>query len=235
MDEVGRNKIEVEIHQEKVDFVNDAYEKELQYWKRAALESVSTKNEAKELIDLAPSRVILVRKVKNEKMVNIDEIIFYLKSQYLAHNEEQRTFIQDIPSEENMPSFEAITGYLKTFSKSIKEDENMGLKNKTLIGGWILITSKVYRRQNLSCRFEDWLYEECRIKRQTSYNYRNLYKLMSVAPKLMNCRVNTTYFFKNHEILFKYFDEETQTPWKHAFFCTCEDCISYFGEPATVY
>ena len=24
---------------------------------------------------------------------------------------------------------------------------------------------------------------------------------------------------------------ETQTPWKHAFFCMCEDCISYFGEP----
>ena len=133
-----------------------------------------------------------------------------------------------------MPSFEAITGYLKTFSKSIKEDENMGLKNKTLIGGWILIISKICRRHNLSCQFEDWLYEECRIKRQTSYNYRNLYKLMSVAPKLMNCRVNTTYFFKNHEILFKYFDEETQTPWKHAVFSTYEVCISYFGEPATV-
>ena len=124
-----------------------------------------------------------------------------------------------------MPSFEAITGYLKTFSKSIKEDENMGLKNKTLIGGWILITSKGYRRQNLSCRFEDWLYEECRIKRQTSYNYRNLYKLMRVAPKSMNSRVNRTYFFKNYEILFKYFDEmETQTLWKHAFSCTYEDC-----------
>ena len=66
MDEVrSRNKIEVEIHQEKVDFTNDAYEKELRYWKRAALESVSIENEAKELIDLAPSRVILVRKVKN--------------------------------------------------------------------------------------------------------------------------------------------------------------------------
>ena len=82
MDKVrARNKIEVEIHQEKVDFINDAYEKELRYWKRAALESVSTENEAKELIELAPARVILVRKVKNEKTVNIDEIIFYLKSQ----------------------------------------------------------------------------------------------------------------------------------------------------------
>ena len=123
-------------------------------------------------------------------MVNIDEIIFYLKCQYLAYNAQERTFIPNILSKENMPSFEAITGYLKTFSKSIKEDENMGLKNKTLIGGWILITSKVYRRQNLSCRFEDWLYEECKINRRTNYNYRNLYKLMSVAPKLMKCRVN---------------------------------------------
>ena len=58
-----------------------------------ALESVSRENEAKEVIDLAPSRAILVRKVKNAKMMNIDEIIFYLKSQYLPHHEEQRTFI----------------------------------------------------------------------------------------------------------------------------------------------
>ena len=190
-----RNKIEVEIHQEKVDFMNDAYEKELRHWKKAALESVSNKSETKELIDLAPSRVILVLKIKNEKRVNIDEIIFYLKFQYLEHNDEERTFIPNISSKENMPSFEAITDYLKTFLKSIKEDENMGLKNKTLIGGWLLMASKVYKRQNLSCRFEDWLYEECKIKRQTNYNYRNLYKLMSAAPKLMNCRVNTTYFF----------------------------------------
>ena len=58
--------------------------------------------------------MILVRKVKNEKMVNIDEIC-YLKSQYLAHNNEERIFIPQIPSEQNMPSFETITGYLKTF------------------------------------------------------------------------------------------------------------------------
>ena len=67
-------------------------------------------------------------------------------------------------AKKNMPFFETITSYLKTFSKSIKEDENMSLKNKTLIGGWTLIASKVYRRENLSCRFEDWLYNECKIK-----------------------------------------------------------------------
>ena len=59
-----------------MDFLNDAYEKELRYWKRAALESVSTKNEARELIELAPMRVILVCKVKNQKVANIEEIIF---------------------------------------------------------------------------------------------------------------------------------------------------------------
>ena len=41
--------------------------------------------------------------------MNIDEIIFYLKSMYSTHNEEPKTFIDDIPTEE--PSFEAITNY----------------------------------------------------------------------------------------------------------------------------
>ena len=33
---------------------------------------------------------------------------------------------------------------------------------------------------------------------------------MSVAPKLMNCRVNTKYLAKNHEIIFKYFEENKE-------------------------
>ena len=99
----------------------------------------------------------------------------------------------------------------------------MGLKNKTLLGGWISVATKVYRREkNMSRRFEDWLYKECKVKKKTSYNYRNLHKLMWVAPKLVNCRVNITYFLKNHEILFNYFEEnEGQIPWKDEFLCTC--------------
>ena len=39
---------------------------------------------------------------------------------------------------------------------------------------------------------------------------------MSIAPKIMNCRVNITYFVKNHEILLNYIEEnEEQIPWKH--------------------
>ena len=65
----------------------------------------------------------------------------------------QGFFINNISSKE--PSFEVMTGYLKTFSKFIKEDENMSLKNKCLIGGWILVASKIYRREDLSYGFED--------------------------------------------------------------------------------
>ena len=55
----------------------------------------------------------------------------------------------------------------------MKENENMSLKNKTLMGGWVSTTAKVFRRdknilgENLPGRFEDWMYRECGIKKQT--------------------------------------------------------------------
>ena len=72
------------------------------------------------MVDLAPPRVLLIRKAKIENIVNIDEIIFYLKSMYSTHNKEPRTFIDDILT--NEPSFEAMTN-------RIKDDENISLKN----------------------------------------------------------------------------------------------------------
>ena len=75
------------------------------------------------MVHLAPLRALLIRKEKIKKTVNTDETIFYLKSMYSKHNEEPRTFIDDISTKE--PSFEEMTNYLKTFSKYIKDDENM--------------------------------------------------------------------------------------------------------------
>ena len=109
----------------------------------------------------------------------------------------------------------------------------MSLKNKCLFGGWILMPSKVYRKENLSYKFEDWLYCLYTIKKTDSYNYKFFFKLMSAAPKLINCKINATYFVKNHKIFLNYFnDSETQTPSKHAGVFLCEDCILYFREPA---
>ena len=76
--EVKEAEIEVDLHKEKVNFISNAYEKSLQYWKSAALMRVS-ENEASELIELAQRKVILASKAKNEKFDNIEEIIFYLK------------------------------------------------------------------------------------------------------------------------------------------------------------
>ena len=127
------------LSQEKINFINNTYQKELQYWKKVALKKALTKNETKELIDLAPSGVFLIHKaaIKNATRMNIHEIIFYLKSRFPTDNRNQITFIQDIPSQGDIPSFEAISEDQKTFSKPMKEDENIeyvSLKNNFLFG-----------------------------------------------------------------------------------------------------
>ena len=111
----------------------------------------------------------------------------------------------------------------------------MSLKNKVLMGGWISTAARVFRHDknmlgvNLPVRFEDWMYRECGMKKETIYNYKNLYKLMRLAPKLLNCRVNMTFFVKNREILFSHFEEnEEQIPCKHNVCCECETFSSYF-------
>ena len=57
MDAVRTKKIEIEVNQDKIDYKNYAYSEEVTYWRKAALEKVSTESEEKELMDLAPSRV----------------------------------------------------------------------------------------------------------------------------------------------------------------------------------
>ena len=48
------NEIEVNLSQEKIKVINDAYREELQYWEKVAVDSVLTENERKDLTDLAP-------------------------------------------------------------------------------------------------------------------------------------------------------------------------------------
>ena len=162
------NEIEVNLSQEKISFINDSYQKEVK--------KVSAENEAKGLIDLAPSTVFKIFKaaIKNGKKMNIDKIKFYLKSRYSTDNKNQITFIQDIPSQEDVHFLEVISDYLKTFSKSMKEDENMSLKNKVLFVACISIAAKAYRngkivkKKDVLHRFEDSKYIECKIKKANS-------------------------------------------------------------------
>ena len=65
----------------------------------------------------------------------------FLRNNYSPHTEE-RTLIGDIPQDDRF-SFEEIPDYLKTFSKSIRKVENIGLKNKVLLGGCISTAANV--------------------------------------------------------------------------------------------
>ena len=99
----------------------------------------------------------------------------------------------------------------------------MSLRNKALFGGWIAVARMVYKRDkliDLFRRFDYWMDKEFKIKKQTIYDYINLYELM-------NCRVNMTYFVKNHGVLMTYF-KRRQIVWKHQHDFTCEECNFYF-------
>ena len=171
------NRIVANLPQEKIDFINAAYAEKVDYWKRAALAS-KNEEERKQLTDLAPWKVFLACKDAGKSNVeNIYEMLFYLRKNYSPHTEE-RARIEDIPQDDRF-SFEEMSDYLKTFSKSVIEVENMTLKNKVLLGGWISKAAKVFRRnrmrgKNLPNWFEDWIFKECGIKKQTIYNYKNL-------------------------------------------------------------
>ena len=54
MDEVRTKQRQIEVNQERIDYINYAYSEEMTYWKKAALERVSAESEEKELVDLAP-------------------------------------------------------------------------------------------------------------------------------------------------------------------------------------
>ena len=51
------NKIKLNLSEEKINFLNDIYQKKLKYWKEAALKKATDEDEANELKDLAPLRV----------------------------------------------------------------------------------------------------------------------------------------------------------------------------------
>ena len=59
-------KIELEVNQEKIDYINYAYNEEMRNQKKTTLAQVLNETEEKELIDLAPSKVLLIRKEKSE-------------------------------------------------------------------------------------------------------------------------------------------------------------------------
>ena len=48
----------------------------------------------------------------------------------------------------------------------MKENENFSLKNKTLMGSWLIKVARIFRRDKITLRkslpgkFKDWIYKE---------------------------------------------------------------------------
>ena len=103
------NRTEANFPQEKIDFINDAHAKEVDYWKRITLEGRS-KDEKKQLRNLASLEVFLARKDAGKSRVeNIHKIRFYSRKNYSSHTEEQAR-IDDIPQDDRF-SFEEMSDY----------------------------------------------------------------------------------------------------------------------------
>ena len=130
------NRIEANLPQEKIDFINAAYAEEVDYWKRAALGS-KNEEEIKQLTDLVALKVFLTLKDTGKSSVN----------NYSLHTEE-KACIENILQDDRF-SFEEMSDYLKTFSKSVVEVKNMTLKNKVLLCGWISTAAKVFRHDKM--------------------------------------------------------------------------------------
>ena len=81
--EEGRavNRIEANLPQEKIDFINAAYAEEVDYWKRAALGS-KNEEERKQLTDLAHLKVFLACKDARKSSVENIYMLFYLRKNY---------------------------------------------------------------------------------------------------------------------------------------------------------
>ena len=67
---------EAEGRTRKIETELNAYNNEITYWKKAAFARVLNDSKEEELAGLAPSRVLLIRKEKGKKTVNIDKITF---------------------------------------------------------------------------------------------------------------------------------------------------------------
>ena len=172
---------EVNLSQDKIDCITSVYQTQVRYWKETALKNVSD-NDANELKVLAPPDLFLTRKPrKDAREINIDEIFYYLKSQYFD-NENQIHLIKKYSSEH---SLEGMLEEIKVISKHVKETENASLKNNVLFGEWLSNAHNRYKYikdMDLPKQFDKWVHKECGMVKQTMYNYINFYKLMCIAP-----------------------------------------------------
>ena len=223
--------IELSIKPEICDIVNMEMERERDYWKTKALEN----GDQSSLLANAPKgRKLRARRKAIEKSEDIDTILMEHKSNYSGEEIQQLGYLTSIPSIRSV-TFEEVRRRVEECSIMSRKSKNFVDKNGYTFGSWLLLAERVYRRErflnrnhSLPKQFAVWV-KAFGVSKTSADTYKRIYKLVSKAPRLINCQMSVNRFLKHYDIMIEYFDSDVQSPWKHALTCSCESCLSYFS------
>ena len=158
------NKLRLNLPKEKVDFINDTHQKELNYWKRTALEG-KNEDEKKQLTDLTALEVFCSwQRLCKEwgKKCRRDNFLF--KNTVSTVQSRARNNFNWRHSNSRRPIYiwDNICS-IKTFFEINKGSWKYDTENKVLLGGWVSTAVKIFRREkNNNCCWrtgtEDYCY-----------------------------------------------------------------------------
>ena len=217
--------VEVSIKPEICDIINMELEKEINYWKS------KVSGDLKLLEEKAPKTRKLKSKEKTRKPVaDIEDLLRELRSKY-KDEDPQMHYLPMTPSKDL--SFEEVTNTVKMYIKMVQKTDNFVLKNTYTLGSWLILAEKHFKHEkylkrnpSLPKQFGQWI-KTFGISRQSGDIYKNIFKLINKAPRLINCQISINLLKKNYSLLSEYF-ETKDSPWKHDRKCKCDICRSYF-------
>ena len=216
---------------ENEDYRQMEMERERDYWRIKALEN----GDRSSLLANAPKgRKLRARRKAIEKSEDIDTILMEHKSDYSGEEVQQLGYLTSIPSGRSV-TFEEVRRRVEECSIMSRKSKNFVVKNGYTFGSWLLLAERLYRRErflnrnhSLPKQFAAWM-KAFGISKTSTDTYKRIYKLVSKAPRLINCQMSVNRFLKHYDIMIEYFDSDVQSPWKHALTCSCESCLSYFS------
>ena len=191
--------------------MNNEFNKEINYWKSCA---VTNFKDAEHLKSQAPKhRMLIPKKKKPSRHEDVDNLLDLLKSKYDLQLPKIDGYIPNISHK--IKNIKEIKPYLKEYASYMKNIENFSLKNACLLGGWLCIAFKIYRKEiylfknvDLPRTFEKWININFNISKTRSCTYRNLAKLVKMVPKLIHCRVSVSFLMEKCIILKTYFENK---------------------------
>ena len=229
-------KLEVNLSEEQCEIINIELIKEADYWRNIVSKIITSEDEYQNYCKNAPKRRVLCMKKKKKNTkdeASIAEVLKFFKSKFVST---VPTVSNYIPNPEEKPyTIKDLESCLMKYGQYMIEVENFCLKNSYSFGNWLCAAHEVYRMEKyvlknkeLPSTFEKWVKRCCGISKTQICNYRNLAKLIQLAPRLIHCRVSLKCLLEKYNLLTIYF-KNNKSLWCHHHNCNCEECCDYFS------